>query len=218
MSARVASLLVTWTAPNAYPGITGYTVRYRESGSSDPWTESDVSGNTLQHTIADLTVGTEYEVEVSAENDEGSSGRSQPATGIPIAGGGGGGGGNPSPVVPGDQCTDDIGALSGTANRSGTWADDCESSVSGRGYARYCTFTLSESTQTTIDLSSSVDTNLYVRSGSATPGATLHSNGDIESGNTDSQIAATLPPETYTIEATTYNEDTTGSFTLSVST
>ena len=69
----------------------------------------------------------------------------------------------------------------------------------------------------TIDLSSSVHTYLYLRSGSNISGTALHDNDDIESGNTNSQIVATLPAGTYTIEATTYAEGTAGIFTLSVS-
>ena len=100
---------------------------------------------------------------------------------------------------------------------SGTWADDCESSVSGRGYARYYSFTLSAESEVTINLTSSVDTYLYLRAAIATSGTALHDNDDIESGNTNSQIVATLSAGTYTIEATTYSESATGSFTLSVS-
>ena len=87
--------------------------------------------------------------------------------------------------------------------------------MSGRGYARYYSFTLTEETEVTIDLTSSVDTYLYLREGSATSGTALHDNDDIESGNTDSRIVATLSAGTYTIEATTYSEDTAGSFALS---
>ena len=101
---------------------------------------------------------------------------------------------------------------------SGSWSDDCGSSVAGRGYARYYSFTLGQDTEVTIDLTSSVDTYLYLREGSATSGTASHSNDDIESGNTDSRIVADLDAGSYTIEAATYNEDTAGSFTLSVST
>ena len=100
----------------------------------------------------------------------------------------------------------------------GTWADDCQSDVSGRGYARYYGFTLTSETEVTIDLASSLDIYLYLRSDSSTSGTASHQNDDIVSGNTDSQTVATLAAGTYTIEATTYSEDVTGSFTLIVST
>ena len=99
---------------------------------------------------------------------------------------------------------------------SGSWTDDCQSDVSGRGYARYYSFTITEETEVTIDLSSSVDTYLYVREGSGSTGEFLYENDDAEDGNTDSRIVEMLPAGTFTIEATTYNQATTGSFTLSV--
>ena len=100
---------------------------------------------------------------------------------------------------------------------SGRWADDCQSQVSGRGFARYYSFTLTESLEVAINLTSSEDAFLYLRQGNATSGSAVHENDDIESGNTDSRIVATLSAGNYTIEATTYNVDTTGIFSLSVS-
>lgn len=100
------SLVVTWSAPQAYPAITGYVVRHRESDSTDPWTEADVAADSRTHTIADLDSGTSYDVEVQATNAEGSSGWSQPGTGTPSTvsrsntGGGGGGGFGAAPVAP----------------------------------------------------------------------------------------------------------------------
>ena len=103
----------------------------------------------------------------------------------------------------------------GTA--SGTWAAGCQSQEEGRGYARYYGITLDQETEVTIDLESSVDTYLYLRSGEGRSGIFLHENDDVESGNTDSQISETLSAGSYTIEATTYNAGTAGSFTLTVS-
>ena len=100
---------------------------------------------------------------------------------------------------------------------SGFWGGDCQSSVSGRGYARFYTFTLAEDGEVTIDLTSGVDTYLYLRNGSATSGTSLHDNDDIETGNANSQIVADLEAGSYTIEATTRDEGFTGSFTLTVS-
>ena len=124
----------------------------------------------------------------------------------------------PPPPPAATRCDSSLGTLSGTTARSGSWASECQSSVPGRGYARYYSFTLTGNAEVTIDLTSSVNTYLYLREGSATFGTALHDNDDIESGNTDSRIVATLSAATYTIEATTYSEDATGSFTLSVST
>ena len=46
-----------------------------------------------------------------------------------------------------------------------------------------------------------VDTYPYLRQGKATSGTALHDNDDVESGNTNSRIVATLSAGTYTIEA-----------------
>ena len=89
--------------------------------------------------------------------------------------------------------------------------------MSGRGYARYYSFTLTEEAEVTIELSSSVDTYLYLREGSTTSGTSLHDNDDVESGDTDSRIVATLSAGTYTIEATTYHPEVVGPFTMSAS-
>ena len=162
------------------------------------------SGNTNSQIVATLSAGT-YTIEATTY--------SEATTGsftLSVSGGGGG----ETPVATG--CTPAELALP-ASGVSGSWADGCQSEVSGRGYARYYTFTLSDETEVTIDLTSSVDTYLYLREGSATSGTAAHSNDDIESGNTDSQIVADLDAGTYTIEATTYSEDTAGSFTLSVS-
>ena len=201
--------------------ITGYVVQWKEG--ADSWdTDADVSeasATGTSHTIQDLSGGNDYTVRVLAVNGVGRGLPSEEATvSVPGSdGSGGGGGGISPPSKTGDECTDAIGALSGTATRSGSWSDDCGSSVAGRGYARYYSFTLGQDTEVTIDLTSSVDTYLYLREGSATSGTASHSNDDIESGNTDSRIVADLDAGSYTIEATTYNEDTAGSFTLSVS-
>ena len=169
------------------------------SGTAAHSNDDIESGNTNSEIVATLSVGT-YTIEATTY--------SPTTTGdftLSVSGGGTATGCNPATLTP---------PASGV---SGSWADDCESSVSGRGYARYYSFTLTESSEVTIDLSSEVDTYLYLREGSSTSGTAAHSNDDIESGNTNSQIEATLSAGTYTIEATTYSPNTTGSFTLSVS-
>ena len=162
------------------------------------------SGNTDSRIVATLTAGT-YTIEATTYNT---------ATAGSFTLSVSGGGEAQTPVTTGCSPVALTLPASGVA---GSWADDCESEVSGRGYARYYSFTLTESAEATIDLTSSVDTYLYLRGGSATSGTAAHSNDDIESGNTDSQIVADLDTGTYTIEATTYSEGTVGSFTLSVS-
>ena len=114
---------------------------------------------------------------------------------------------------PGDSCGK---TLSADATTSGEWASGCQSTVVNRGYARYYSFTLTEASDVSIELSSSLDTYLYLRSGVARSGPALLENDDIENGNTNSRIVANLTAGTYTIEATTYNTGVAGSFLLSV--
>ena len=90
----------------------------------------------------------------------------------------GGGGGAPGPVATG--CTP--ASLSLPVSRvEGAWANDCKSSVSGRGWARYYSFSLAASAEVTIGLQGSHDPHLYLREGSATSGTALHENSDIGS-------------------------------------
>ena len=46
----------------------------------------------------------------------------------------------------------------------------------------------------------------YFREGSDRSGAALHENDDLESGNTNSRIQESLAADSYTVEATTYDE------------
>ena len=67
--ASFTSLTVTWTEPaNTGPGVDGYDVQYRKSGSFLPWPHS---GSGTSTTITDLDLNTRYEVQVRATNDEG---------------------------------------------------------------------------------------------------------------------------------------------------
>ena len=108
-------------------------------------------------------------------------------------------------------------SLTGDGPVSGRWEPGCESQERDGFYARYYSFSLDQESGVTIDLDSDVDTYLYLREGDARSGPALHENDDIESGNTNSRIVATLTAGTYTIEASTYRAGTTGSFTLTIS-
>ena len=90
----------------------------------------------------------------------------------------GGGGGAPGSVATG--CTPASLSLP-VSGVEGAWANDCKSSVPGRGWARYYTFSLAASAEVTIELQGSHDPNLYLREGSATSGTALHENSDIGS-------------------------------------
>ena len=122
--------------------------------------------------------------------------------------------------TPGPDPTDECGeTLTADGTVSGTWAAGCDSEVSGRGHARYYSFTLDQQSEVTITLESDIDTYLYLRDGDSRSGdvADDRKNDDIESGNTNSRLQLTLAAGSYTIEATTYSPDRTGSFTITVS-
>ena len=113
-----------------------------------------------------------------------------------------------------DECGQ---TLTGGDSIPGQWTEACGSAVTGRGYARYYTFTLAQQSEVTIILESrEADTYLYLRAGEARAGTALYENDD-DGGTTRSRIQETLAAGTYTIEATTYDAGQIGSFTLTVS-
>ena len=73
------SLSVSWSAPTA----DSHDLRYRESGSGDPWTEILDAGSGRSHTITQLTTGTPYEVQVRTVNGGTPSPWSPSGTGTP---------------------------------------------------------------------------------------------------------------------------------------
>ena len=116
-----------------------------------------------------------------------------------------------------DGCALDLGDLSGTVTETGSWTDDCDSSNREDRYACFYSFTLTQETEVTIELTSTRDPYLYLLRGRGGDGAVAAENDDIQAGvNTNSRIVETLAAGTYTIEATTYDEEVTGEFTLSI--
>ena len=108
---------------------------------------------------------------------------------------------------------------------SGEWTSDCLSpnrpvSPSGPGdgnyYARYYDFHVSAESEVTITLESSQDTYLYLLTGAGRNGEIIAENDDIDTDgeNYNSRIVAMLHAGDYSIEATTYEPNTTGAFTL----
>ena len=124
--------------------------------------------------------------------------------------------------TPADPClvpfTEDI-----TIN--GAWDGACPSNRepesyggSGARFARYYSFALDAAADVSIMLTSSEDTYLYLLDGTGKEGPDLYENDDITPGsNLNSRIEQQLQPGEYTIEATTYNNQKTGEFTLEVS-
>ena len=180
-------------------------LRAGEAESGDFLHENDdvESGNYNSRIEATLSAGT-YTIEATTFGAGETGSFTLTVSGL-------GGGTTPGPTD--DPCLD---SLSGDGSVNGTWGSGCTSTDREGRYARYYSFTLSEGSDVTIDLESSTDTYLYLRAGSAKSGDFLHENDDVEAGDYNSRIAATLGAGTYTIEATTYDSGEMGSFTLTV--
>ncbi len=111
----------------------------------------------------------------------------------------------------------------------GVWNDTClsdnrpedeEGPGEGDYYARYYTIAVGENKRVTINLSSEEDTYLYLLEGEGKDGEIVASNDDATRYlDLNSRIVVdNLEAGTYTIEATTYNTDTGGDFSLTVQT
>lgn len=133
-------------------------------------------------------------------------------------------GGEPPPGLA-DAC---LIPIDGAGTHIGAWDETClsenrpqDSEGGGRAgsdyYARFYTFTLGAEADVTVSLSSNVDTFLYVREGSGSDGSVAAFNDDLSTDDRNSLIEdETLDAGTYTIEATTYDAEAAGSFTLVV--
>ena len=81
----VDSLTVSWSEPdNTGPPITDYDVRYREKDTGR-FSDGGHEGTEPSLTLSQLKQGTDYEVQVRARNEEGTSGWSQSGEGRTIA-------------------------------------------------------------------------------------------------------------------------------------
>ena len=117
--------------------------------------------------------------------------------------------------------------VDGSRLHTGNWDDSCVSEtrpqdVDGGGkagetyYARFYTFTLDEESDVTITLKSDADAYLYLLDGHGKGGSVEAENDDVDADNRDSRIEARLDAGEYTIEATTYEAGTAGSFNMQV--
>ena len=81
-SGSTTSLDVSWTAPanSGKPAITSYDLQYR-AGASGSFTDGPQNVTGTSTTIASLSPGTSYQVQVRATNDEGDSGWSSSGSG-----------------------------------------------------------------------------------------------------------------------------------------
>ena len=79
-TATTTSLVVNWTAPaNTGPAITDYDVQYRKSGVT-AWTSLTHTGTARTATITSLAANTLYQIQVRAQNSEGTGGWSSSAS------------------------------------------------------------------------------------------------------------------------------------------
>ena len=100
----------------------------------------------------------------------------------------------------------------------GSWNGDCPSRNREDTYARFYTFSLLQQSEVSITLESETDPYVFLLSGSGVDADYLAENDDIAAHGQDlnSRIEMNLPPGEYTIEATTYEQNATGDFTLTV--
>lgn len=111
----------------------------------------------------------------------------------------------------------------------GTWGDDdCVSetrpndpdddggSAGRKYYARFYEVTLDEASNVTVTLASDVDTFLYLLDGHGKSGDRIDKNDDANDDTQDSRIEKKLDAGKYTIEATTYQPNMTGDFTIDI--
>ena len=130
---------------------------------------------------------------------------------------------SPAPITtPTDPCFE---AISGEVNIVRSWHSSClsenrqDEGRAGDYYARFFTFTIDEATTVTIRLNSEVDTYLYLMKGTEKDGEIVEKNDDavpvedLNSAIEDKDLEA----GEYTIEATAFDIEKSGSFTLAVS-
>ena len=215
---------VTWSRPGDNGNsITRYELERKEAGENYAPVTPGPGVAATTYRDSQVSEGTTYTYQLRAVNADGDAEWSNEATATakvtpppppppppPVTGGGG------TPPVVEDSCVTDLGPLTAAATQTGTWADDCESINRDASYARFYTFTLSQETEVTIDLTSGEDAYLYVLQGTGSGGTVEEENDDIVSGNTNSQILTTLAAGAYTVEATTRTVGATGSFTLTI--
>ena len=175
--------------------------------------ESDTDAAALEYKLTGLENGVGYDLQVRAVSEDGEGEWSETSTGTPAQSVE-----PPDPPASTDPCVVDLGTLSADVTEDGEWTDECDSANRENRYARYFTFTLEESAEVQLDLSSDEDTYMFLLEGAGTGGEVEEENDDIEYGvMLDSRIGPlTLEAGTYTVEATTYSVGETGAFNLSI--
>ena len=115
-------------------------------------------------------------------------------------------------------------AVGSSKSASGNWTSGCRSISRPGRYARFYRVSLTADASVRIDLTSATDAYLFLRSGAGAArtsveasdlGSILASDDDSGSGR-NARIERALDRGTYTIEATTFRREATGSFTLAL--
>ena len=116
-------------------------------------------------------------------------------------------------ALPPAECVEVVAADGSVA---GAWAPGCESGPRSPAPARFFTFALDAPSRVTIEVRSSLDSMLFVRSGHAQWGTSIARDDDSGEGR-NARVSRVFDAGVYTIEATTYaRERSSGSFTLQV--
>ncbi|MCX7546290.1 Lcl domain-containing protein [Marinicella gelatinilytica] len=115
-------------------------------------------------------------------------------------------------TLPTPVCNYNIGINS---NNHGNWEAACTSLVHNSKYSKYYTFDLQETKLISIDLTSSVDTQMYLLEGSSGLGSLVEFDDDGGAGE-NAKIVTELTAGIYTVEATTNPILSLGSFYLSI--
>ena len=125
----------------------------------------------------------------------------------------------PEPTPSADPCVETV---SGDGAIPGSWSIDCASEGRSGSFARYYTFSITQSADVTITAESSVDIYLFLREGAGRDGSVVDEKNDHDTSEfslastTDSGISKSLDAGTYTIEATTFAAGVMGEFTLTI--
>ena len=208
-STTSTSVSFAWTAVT---GAEKYGVQLRTGTGAWDGPHEVLTGTS--YTAATLSPDTRYEFQVAAYGD-GTTRRAawgdwSPSLEADTAV-------DPTPQT----CVTDLGSIEGASYGSadGEWTADCDSTHRPGKYAKFFTFEIPAAAEVTIELVGSEDPFLFLLEGSGTSGSILKKNDDSRDstlGWTNSRIVRTLAAGTYTAEATTFNNNTTGTFNLAV--
>ena len=104
-------------------------------------------------------------------------------------------------AAPAESCgAERLGAVAGGASvtQKGTWTTACQSTARAGKLARFYTFSVGATSTVRIDLTSSIDTYMYLRAGNGTSSGGYLEKDDDGGGGNNSRITRSLAAGTYT--------------------